>query len=112
MAWNRLAKVLDFERALEAGSEEAAERGDEGGEGCEDENVELNGSDVQGQGSGHEGRDVDVVGLGFEDGVWIAGEAGEDVGAEVLIKRVSGIYISSRGSRIGRGTLTGQMKYL
>lgn len=84
MAWDRLAKVLDFKRALKAGSEEAAEGGNEGGEGGEDEDVELDGSDVQGQRFGHEGGNVDVVGFGYKDRVWVAGEAGEDVGAEVL----------------------------
>lgn len=46
MSRDGLAEVLDFEGALEPGGEEAAEGGDEGGEGCEDEDVELHWGDV------------------------------------------------------------------
>lgn len=91
MSGNRLAKVFDLECAFETGSEKAAEGGDEGGEGCEDEDVELHrgdvdgGGDVEGEGEGDFGEEGgDVVGVGDEDGVGRAVEACEDVCAEVL----------------------------
>ena len=85
MAGDRFAEIFDFEGAFEAGGEEAAERGDEGSEGGEDEDVELHGRDGEGEGVGveEEGR-LDGVGLWEEDGVGVAVEGGEDVGAEVL----------------------------
>lgn len=82
VAGDGFAKVFDFEGAFEAGGEEAAEGGDEGGEGGEDEDVELHGCDVDGLRVVEEVGEV--VGLGDEDWVGGAGEAGEDVGAEVL----------------------------
>ncbi len=55
MAGDAFAKVFDFESAFEAAGEEAAERGDEGGECCEDLHVEVDGADVDGGGEGEEG---------------------------------------------------------
>jgi len=56
---DRVPKVLDLEGALQAGSEEAAEGGDEGGECREDEDVEVDGG--EGDGGGEDGG---VVGEG------------------------------------------------
>jgi len=85
VAGDALAEVFDFEGAFEARGEEAAEGRDERGEGCEDENVELHGRDVVGALKGGPGGEG--VRLGDEDGVGGAGEAGENVGAEVLGRR-------------------------
>jgi len=85
VAGDGFAEVLDFEGAFEARGEEAAEGGDERGERCEDEDVELHRRDVQGEQGGREGQPGgEVVGVWEEDGVRGAFEAGEDVGAEVL----------------------------
>ena len=46
MARDGFAKVFDFECAFETAGKEAAKGCDEGGEGCEDEDVELHGSDM------------------------------------------------------------------
>ena len=73
MARNRLAKVLDLERALEARGEEAAKGRDERGEACENQGVELHGRDVEGVGAVPE---EDGVGVRDEDGVGGAVEAG------------------------------------
>lgn len=56
VARDGLAEVFDFEGPFEAGGEEAAEGRDERGEGCEDENVELHGCDVEGEEAGREGQ--------------------------------------------------------
>lgn len=122
MAGDGFAEVFDFEGAFEAGGEEAAEWGDEGGEGCEDEDVELHGGDLEGGGVEGEEEGGEGVGLGDEDGVGRAGKAGEDVGAEVLregrgcqsVLRSSGAMLCVLGMWEGgkRLTLTGQMKYL
>lgn len=90
MAWDRFAEILDLERAFEAGGEEAAKGGDERGEGGEDEDVELDGGDGEGEGGlVEEEWGLDGVGLGGEDGVGGALEAGEDVCAEVLADRLA-----------------------
>ena len=81
---NGLAKVFDLEGTFEAGGEEAAEGRDQGGEGCEDEDVELHRGDVEGVGVEGEEDGGEGVGLRDEDRVGGAGEAGEDVCAEVL----------------------------
>lgn len=85
MTGDGFAKVFDFEGAFEAGGEEPAEGGDEGGEGGKDEDVELHGGDGEGDGRRvqEEGK-VDGVGLRAEDGVRVALEAGKYVGAEIL----------------------------
>ena len=82
VARDGLAEVFDFESTFEAGSEEAAEGRDERGEGCEDKNVELHGRDEDDAVDLRPGGEV--VGSGKEHGVRGAGEAGEDVGTEVL----------------------------
>ena len=82
VAGDGLAKVFDFEGAFEARGEEAAEGGDQRGEGREDQDVELHGRDVEGLRVAEEAGEV--VRVRDEDGVGRAGEAGEDVGAEVL----------------------------
>lgn len=81
-----VAKVFDLEGALEARGEEAAKGGDEGGEGGQDEGVELHGGNRKGDvGLAREEEEMgQMVGARQEDGVGIALEAGEDVGAEVL----------------------------
>jgi hypothetical protein len=122
VAGDGLAEVFDLEGALEAGGEEAAEGGDERGEGREDEDVELHGGDVEGEGveGGEEGGEV--VRVGDEYGVGGAGEAGEDGGAEVLrgVRRwrcwrgdgISWGGFGETGGKMRGRTLTGQMKYL
>ena len=50
MAWDRFAKVFDFESALETRCEEAAEGGNKGGEGGKDQDVELDRCDVDDRG--------------------------------------------------------------
>lgn len=112
VAGDGFAKVFDLEGAFEAGGEEAAEGGDQRGEGGEDEDVELHGRDVEGLRVAEEVGEV--VGLRDEDWVGDAGEAGEDVGAEVL--RGKGVSVVEVGGwswdeGVVR-TLTGQMKYL
>ena len=82
MTGDGFAKVFDFEGALKARGEEAAKGRDQRGEGCEDEDVELHGRDVEGLRGAEEAREV--VGLRDEDWVRGTGKAGEDVGAEVL----------------------------
>lgn len=89
VAGDGVAKVLDLECALEAGGEEAAKGRDERGKGGQDDHVELHGHDVEGVRDGKVRRDAvgdegDGVGLGGEDGVWLALEAGEDVCAQVV----------------------------
>ena len=83
MAGDGFAEIFNFEGAFESGGEEAAEGGDQGGEGREDEDVELHGGDVEGLRVVEEAGEV--VRLRDEDWVGGAGEAGEDVGAEVLL---------------------------
>lgn len=85
MARDRFAEILDLEGAFEARGEEAAKGGDEGGEGGENEDVELHRGDGEGEGGlVEEEGGLDGVGLGEEDGVGGTLEAGEYVGAEVL----------------------------
>lgn len=48
VAGNAFAKVLDLEGTLETRGEETAERGNEGGEGSKDEDVELHRGDGEG----------------------------------------------------------------
>ena len=92
VARNGFAEILDFEGPFETACEEAAEGSDERGEGCEDEDVELHGGDMNGGGDveregegdiGEEGGDV--VDVGNEDWVGSAFETSKDVCAEVLI---------------------------
>ena len=105
VARDRLAEVFDFEGAFEPRGEEAAEGGDEGGKGREDEDVELHRGDVESWGEfGEEGGEVvgDAVGVGDEDGVGGAGEAGDDVGAEVLGKEgVQCVFRVGEGGGLG-----------
>ena len=124
MTGDGFAKIFDFEGAFETRGEKPAKRGDEGGEGCEDEDVELHGGDAELQGAREEGGEFEVVGVGDEDGVGVAGESGEDVGAEILSDALMRVLVGGDGSRdiwvtAPRGirggrvlTLTGQMKYL
>lgn len=91
MARNGLAEVFDFEGTFEARGEETAEGRNEGGECCEDEDMKLHWGDVN-RGRDLEGgweREVgeeggDMIGLMYENGVWGAGEAREDVRAKIL----------------------------
>ncbi len=91
MAWNGLAEVFDFEGTFKARGEEAAEGRNEGGECCEDENVELHWGDVNGGTDLEGGREREVgeevgymVGLMDENRVRGAGEACKYIRAEVL----------------------------
>lgn len=82
VARDRLAKVLDLERALKSGSEESTERRDQGGEGCENQDVELNGLDVErGSSSGPVGNSV---WLGHKGRVGRALQSGQNVRTEVI----------------------------
>lgn len=86
VAGNRVAKVLDLECSLKTGSKETAERSNERSESCQVESVQLDRSegDLEGSLRRKEEKLGKVVGLGEEDGVGSAFEAGEDVGAKVL----------------------------
>lgn len=86
MARDRVPEVLDLEGALEAGGEEAAKGGDQGREGADDEGVELDGRDGDGEVCLLREEEVvrQGVGVGDEDGVRVALEAGEDGRTEVL----------------------------
>lgn len=86
MARDGVAKVLDLERALETGSEEATEGSDEGGEGGKDEGVELHGSKGYRERSagGEEEEFGKLESVGEENGVDVAVEASENIGAEIL----------------------------
>lgn len=81
-----ITKVLNVERALQTRSEEASKGGDERGEGCKDEDVELHGSHLEACWNVRPCREVDGkgVGVGDEHWVWVALEAGEDVGTKIL----------------------------
>lgn len=79
---NGFAEIFDLERSFEARGEKPAERRDEGGKGREGEDVELHGRDVDDAGEKSQGRES--VGVRDEDRVGGAGEAGEDVGSEIL----------------------------
>lgn len=81
MARDGFAKVFNFEGPFETRGEEAAKGGDEGGKSGEDEDVHLHRGDGDGgccEGDGVQSRDEDRVG--------VAGKAGKDVGAEVLLR--------------------------
>lgn len=76
MAGNGFAEILDFEGAFETACEEAAEGSNERGEGCEGEDVELHGGNMEGggdvkrEGEGDVGEEGgNVVGVGNKD--WI-----------------------------------------
>ena len=99
VARNGLAEVFDLKGTFEAGGEETAEGRNEGGECCENEDVELHWGDVNGTGDLEEGlkRKVgkerrDAVGMMYEYRVWGAGEAGEYVRAKVLASVSLRIY--------------------
>ena len=91
MSGDGFAEVFDFECSFKAAGEKAAKGCDEGGEGCEDEDVELHGDDVNGRWNVKVGGQGDVgdergyvVGLGDEDGIGSAFKTGKDVCAKVL----------------------------
>lgn len=86
VAGDGVAKVLDLEGALEAGGEEAAKGSNERGKGGEGESVQLHRHKCQGEaGVGRQEEELrQLVGARQEDGVDVAFEAGEDVGAKVL----------------------------
>lgn len=91
VAGNGFAKIFDFERAFEAGGEEATKGCDEGGEGCENQDVELHRGDmhgrgdVEGEGERYVGKKRgNRIGLVNEDRVGRARKTGENVRAEVL----------------------------
>lgn len=128
MAGDGLAEVLNFEGALEARGEEAAEGAMREAKVAKTRMWNCIGAMWMVGGRGGEGEGV---GSGLEDGVGDAGEAGEDVGAEVLGwgkkkgERLVGCekVLCGGGGRMERWkgednmgwrgrTLTGQMKYL
>lgn len=88
MSRDGVTKVLDLESALEAGCEEATKGSNEGGKGCNDDGVELNRLGREAQrvlvAVGKEEELWQLVGGRKEDGVGVAFESGEDVGAEVV----------------------------
>lgn len=86
MSGNGVTEILDLEASLESRGEETTEGGDEGGERCEDEGVQLHRSKGQRDGGilWQEEELRQDVGLGEEDGVGIAFKTGENVGSEVL----------------------------
>jgi hypothetical protein len=88
VARDGVAKVLDVEGALDAGGEEAAEGCDQGGEGGQDQDVELQRLDLEaGWDAGPGGQGVgELVVVLDEDGVDLAAEAGEEVGSQVLVR--------------------------
>lgn len=81
-----ISKVLDLEATLKARSKEASERGDERRKRSQNQSVQLYRSKSEGYrrvvGQKEELRNG--VRARNENGVWIALEAGEDVGTEVL----------------------------
>jgi hypothetical protein len=85
VARNRVAKVLDLESALQTGGEEAAKGCDQRGECGENEDVELDGHDVEGPRDGNARWDERkrVVACN-ENRVGSALETGPDVGTEIL----------------------------
>jgi hypothetical protein len=105
VSWNGIAKVFDFESTFETRGEETAEGSDEGGEGGEDEDVNLHGCHGEGFNIGE--PDGKVVEVGDEDGIGGALEAGPDVCSEIL-----GLLAFMQQNQVGRLTFTGQIKYL
>lgn len=82
VARDRFAEVLDLESALKSGSEESTERRDQGGEGCENQNVELNGLDVErGTNTGPVGNSV---WLGHKGRVGCALQSSQNVRTEII----------------------------
>lgn len=82
VAWDTVAEVLDLECSFKTGSEEAAKRSDQRGEGGEDKDVKLHGSNPEGV--VNVGPGWEVIRVSGEDGIWCALETGEDVGSEVV----------------------------
>ena len=83
MTWDGVAKVLDVECALEAGSEEATEGCDERSEGGHEERVDLERRIGDGRREDRTERTSDCVFTPYEDRVELALNVGEDVCAEV-----------------------------
>lgn len=111
MPGDGFSEVFYFEGAFEAGGEEAAEGSDERGKACEYEDMELHGRDVDGVWVERGEERGEVVRVRFEDGIGGAGQASEDVGAEVLrMMLVCKHQICTSRGQIWRRTLTGQMK--
>lgn len=86
VARNRVAKVLDLEGTLKAGSKETTERSDERSESGQVESVNLHRRNREREVGGvrEEEQLGHLVCLGEEDRVGIALEAGEDVGSQVV----------------------------
>lgn len=91
VAGDRITEILDLKRALQARGEEAAEGRDERRKGRKGEGVELHGGGGEGEDRvlAEEEEVREGIGLGYEDGVGDALEAGEEVGAEVLFSSAS-----------------------
>ena len=87
---DRLAKVLDFERALEAGRKEPAEGSNKGSKSSEDEDVELHWRNMN---SANVGPGRKMVGLRRKDGVGRALQTRQDVRPEV-IDRAGEVFVS------------------
>lgn len=81
VAGDRLAKVLDLERALQTRGKESTERSDERGESSKGQDVELHGRNVDGL---VDAQHCQGVRLGDENGVGHTLQAGQNVGTEVI----------------------------
>lgn len=81
---NRVTKVLDLKGALEAGGKETPERGNEGSEGSEDQDVNLHRGHVERLEVGE--PDWEVVQARKKNRVGCALEAGPDVCSEILAR--------------------------
>lgn len=79
---DRLAEVLNLEGTLKTGGEEAAKGSNEGSEGGEDQDVELDGLDMEGL--VHAGPLRDMVGLRHEGRVGRALKTRQDVGTQII----------------------------
>lgn len=86
VSWDRVAKVLNLEGALETRSEETAERSDERRKGGQGQGVQLHRRkrerEVGARGEEEELREL--PGAWEEDGVYVALQTSKDIGAKVL----------------------------
>ena len=82
MAGNRLAKILDLESPLESRGKESTKRCDQRGERCENQDMQLDGLDIEcGIAAG---KVRDVIWLRNKGGVGRAFQSGQHVGSEVV----------------------------
>jgi hypothetical protein len=83
---DRVAKVLDLESSLEARGEEAAKGSNERCKSSKGQGMQLHRRKRQGEAGvwWQEEELWELVGVRHEDGIDIAFEAAEDIGAEIL----------------------------